>query len=93
MHRQYVFEARESDCVVKNPLCTPMHSGTLRHYKTVKVQRQSKHILVTLARPEKSNALDDAMWIELQQVRPFAITFAIKLAISEGTAFCRSSMS
>ena len=37
-------------------------------FKTVKVNQEGKHILVTLARPGKSNALDDTMWSEIPQV-------------------------
>ena len=36
--------------------------------KTVKVKQEGKHIFVTLARPGKSNALDDTMWTEIPQV-------------------------
>lgn len=38
-------------------------------FKTVKVKQESRHALVVLARPNKSNALDDTMWTEIPQVR------------------------
>ena len=38
-------------------------------FKTVKVKQESRHALVVLARPSKSNALDDTMWTEIPQVR------------------------
>ena len=37
-------------------------------FKTVAVQQEARHALVTLARPNKSNALDDLMWSEIPQV-------------------------
>lgn len=37
-------------------------------FKTVNVKRESRHALVVLARPNKSNALDDTMWTEIPQV-------------------------
>ena len=37
-------------------------------FKTVKVKQESRHALVVLARPNKSNALDDTMWSEIPQV-------------------------
>ena len=36
--------------------------------KTVTVKQESHHALVTLARPNKSNALNDTMWSEIPQV-------------------------
>lgn len=38
-------------------------------FKSVKVKQESRHAIVVLARPSKSNALDDTMWTELPQVR------------------------
>ncbi|KAL0039731.1 hypothetical protein WJX77_006336 [Trebouxia sp. C0004] len=36
--------------------------------KTVVVKRDGRHVVVALARPNKSNALDDLMWAEIPQV-------------------------
>ena len=59
-----------------------MHPGSIDQYKTINVQRHGKHVLVSLARPHKSNALDDDMWLELPKVRPvsaYAGSFAGEL--------------
>ncbi|KAL0034002.1 hypothetical protein WJX79_002335 [Trebouxia sp. C0005] len=37
-------------------------------FKTVVAKREGRHALVTLARPSKSNALDDLMWAEIPQI-------------------------
>ena len=36
--------------------------------KTVTVKQEGRHAVVTLARPNRSNALDDLMWAEIPQV-------------------------
>ena len=37
-------------------------------YRTIKVSRQDRHVVVSLARPQKSNSMDDCMWQEIPQV-------------------------
>ena len=37
-------------------------------FNTVGARRDGRHAVVTLARPNKSNALDDLMWAEIPQV-------------------------
>ncbi|DBB17125.1 TPA: hypothetical protein ACH3X3_014203 [Trebouxia sp. C0006] len=37
-------------------------------FKTVAARRDGRHVVVTLARPNKSNALDDLMWAEITQI-------------------------
>lgn len=38
-------------------------------FTTVKVKQESRHVLVVLHRPNKSNALDDTMWNEIPKVK------------------------
>ena len=37
--------------------------------KTIAVTRHAIHTVVSLARPRKSNSLDDAMWSEIPKVQ------------------------
>ena len=37
-------------------------------FQTVTVKQEGHHAVVTLARPNRSNALDDLMWAEIPQV-------------------------
>ncbi|KAL3134010.1 hypothetical protein ABBQ32_008448 [Trebouxia sp. C0010 RCD-2024] len=60
-------------------------------FKSVKVKQESRHAIVVLARPSKSNALDDTMWTELPQVfealDKMDDVYAIVLG-GEGKNFC-----
>lgn len=40
----------------------------LSTFQTVTVKQEGRHAVVTLARPNRSNALDDLMWAEIPQV-------------------------
>lgn len=61
-------------------------------YKTVKVARQGRHVMVILSRPHKSNSMNDDMWKELPQVQTRLVSiFLYSSAKPHQVICCRCS--
>ena len=54
-----------------------MTPNNTQAYKTITVRREGRHVLVNLARPHKSNSLDDDMWREIPQVPSAFVSYLL----------------